>query len=167
MTSWHALRFDGITNFLTSWHVLTSWQTFWHHDVFFISWQSFDIVLSQTCFGCHEELSNLLTTWQSFDTLWSNNEPFVILMCFWHFYELFDIMTCLWHHDKFLIWQTFRRQDVCCTYWRYDMRHFLTSRRNVRPQTNFLRCGVFFYIVTNFMLSWRISDDITSFLLFW
>ena len=68
-----ALRFDGITNFLTSWHVLTSWQTFWHHDVFLISWQTFDIFLSQDLF------------WMSWRTFVRHDELVDVMTKFWHF----------------------------------------------------------------------------------
>ena len=35
LTSWRT--FDDIANFLTSWYALTSWRTYWSHDVFLTS----------------------------------------------------------------------------------------------------------------------------------
>ena len=36
LTSWRTF-FDVIANYLTSWYVLTSWRTYWSHDVFLTS----------------------------------------------------------------------------------------------------------------------------------
>ena len=60
--------------------LLTSWQTFWHHDVFMTSWRIFDVTNCLT--SCR--MLHLLTSWRTF----------------WRIDTLFDLMTnflCSWH----------------------------------------------------------------------
>ena len=154
--------FDFLTNFLTSWRIFDCMTNFWH---IFVARPVLDVMKNfrtswRTCWRhdkvltLFEVITNLLSSWCVFDI-------FTNFLTSWRVY---DIMTNFWF-DKHLDVKTYvALMDAMELF--DDMRHFLTSRRNVRPQTNFLRYGVFFYIMTNFMLSWRISDDITSFLLF-
>ena len=149
--------FDVMTSFLSSWHflhhfvnkiiwkcvfdvigimvyfllhdnLLTSWQTFWHHDKLFkvmtnllSSWNVFDI------------MTNFLSSWQTF---WRHDvfdimtnfstffgEHFDVLTCFWRHNELFEVMTCFWLHYKicFYIFLTpWRVFDVMTCFWLHD-----------------------------------------------
>ena len=97
-------------------------------------------------------MTNLLALWQTFSrddvflvSWWtSNDEPFVLMTCFWHYgepfwhqvkqidvikyfltswrifwcgHKRFEIMTCLWHHDEFLgdqLLTSSRKQHFWC-----------------------------------------------------
>ena len=74
-------------------NLLTSWQTFWHHDVFLISWQTFGI---------------FLTSWQ---ILWRHDKLFGVMTYCWRHGELFEVMTNLLSSWRILTsWRTCWRQ---------------------------------------------------------
>ena len=83
-------------------NLLTSWQTFWHHDVFLISWQTFGIILtSWQIFWRHDKLFVVMTS------CWRHGEPFVLM-------TYFDIMTnmltsgqTVWRHDFLKSWRVY------------------------------------------------------------
>ena len=74
-------------------NLLTSWQTFWHYDVFLISWQTFGI---------------FLTSWQIF---WRHDKLFGVMASCWRHGELFEVMTNLLSSWRILTsWRTCWRQ---------------------------------------------------------
>ena len=156
LTSWRVLQtfwchdvsyklFDVMTNFLTS------WQTFRHHDMFLTSWPTF------WCHGEHHgvfyelfDVTNFLMSWHIFDE---------VMTCFWRHDKLIGILACFdsqqtsWLNDGFLTSRgTFWRDDVnlfdvrtcswCHCFWRHDE---------------------LFYIMKNFLMSWRVFGIMTCF----
>ena len=121
--------------------LLTSWQTFWHHDVFMTSWRIFDVTNCLT--SCR--MLHLLTSWRTFwriDTLFDLMTNF---LCSWHIY--FIISGTKYNENVFLmLWQTF---------WCHDM--FLMS-----CMMNFLTSWHIFDFITNFLTSWRIFHFISN-----
>ena len=144
--------FDFMTNFLTSWRIFDFMTNGWH---IFVARPDLDVMKNfrtswRTCsrhdkdltlFNVNDELCEVITNLLS------------SLTCFWHLYELFDIMTCLSHHDSFLILQTFRRQDVCCTYWRHGT--FWWHETLVDVMTQCSTSDELFMLWCVFFTSWR------------
>ena len=104
--------------------LLTSWQTFWHHDVFMTSWRIFDVTNCLT--SCR--MLHLLTSWRTFwriDTLFDLMTNFlcslhiyllfreqnIMKTCFWCYNKPFDVMTGFWCHA----WWTFWRHGIFLT----------------------------------------------------
>ena len=118
--------FDIMTNILTSWRVfddmtfdvfLTSWRTFWHHDIFLTSCRVLPTL------WCHDVF---LTSWRTF---WRHEELFGVMTCF------FYVMTNIGRHDVFLTsWRT------CWVSWRVFevMTIFLSSWHISKVMTNIL-----------------------------
>ena len=158
---------------LLSWRhdFLKSWQTFWHHDVFLTSWQTFGVFLTSwqnfwrhdtlldimTSFLCHDEpfevMTNILSHGGFFFTSWT----------FWRQGELFDVVTYFWPHDVFLMsWPAFYRHDICSSFreqnnmktcfwchWHHGI--FFTSWQSFDVMTNLLTSWLVFFVMTNFL----------------
>ena len=97
--------FDVMMHFLILWCVLTSWRTFWSHDVmmhFLILWC---VLTSWRTFWRHDELFEVMTNFlrhflTSWWTLWRHDKPFDVItyfsrcnVFFLRHDELFDLMT--------------------------------------------------------------------------
>ena len=85
------------TRFEIMMKLLTSWQTFWHHDVFMTSWRIFDVTNCLT--SCR--MLHFLTSWRTFwriDTLFDLMTNF---LCSWHIY--FIISGTKYNENVFLI----------------------------------------------------------------
>ena len=171
LTSRHI--FDAMTNFLTSWSVL---RTFWCHGVFLTSLRIVYIFLtSWRTFWRHDVLlSSWIRTWRVFDVMtnfyWDHDyfwRIFHIMMCFWRPDELFDGMTNFWSvfdiicvfdvmKNVFMWWRTF---DVITSFWHHD-----ELLRNFWRHEVFLTSWCVFDILTNFLTSWRVFDIMMNFL---
>ena len=146
-----------MTNLLASWRVFDFMITFWHHDISFTSWR----------------------------TLWSNDEPIVIMTnfvtfswwacyvmtCFWRHNEFSDVMTCFDFMTNFLIsWPIF---EFMTNFWHiFDvMTYILTPRSVFDVMTKlfdpFWSNDELFEVITNLLSSWRVFDIWTSFLTSW
>ena len=126
---------------------LTSWWTFWRHDMLLTVWR--------TCFGV---ITNFMTSWRIIFFRF-RDEPFDIMTYFWHdnelvwhHNELFDIMTYFWHHDECF--------DAMMCSWCYDD-FFFTSWRFLRLHDEFVYFVTCFWshdelcnVIMNFLTSW-------------
>ena len=119
--------FKFLVGTLKSWRVFDVVTTFWHHDMFLTSWQTF-LILWRT-FRRHDVL---LTSWRTF-------------LC--HDVH-FNVMMCFWRHDKLFCY------DVFFTLWRTFWRHDVFLIYDV-VLTNFSVSWRIFDVMTNFFMSWR------------
>ena len=140
--------FDFMTKCLTSWRVLTSWQTVWRRGVFFyfrtnfLTWHIFDFI---THFFLHHDV--FLALWQilcimtyfwfhdkrlaSWQTLWRHGLFFMSWQTWWRHDELCEVITCFCMINFLILWcfvmlcRTFWSNDTLFlmswqTWWRHD-----------------------------------------------
>ena len=135
---------------------LTSWGTFWRHDMFWTSWQTFyfmtNVLSSWRILSLFRE-QNIMKTWFRYNDkicdvmkcFWCHDKNFVVMACFWLYNKLFDIMTYFWLHDKvFTSWHMFY---FMTTFLHHDI--FLT--KIVTSWQSMWRQYVFF--TSNFLIS--------------
>ena len=142
--------FDFMTKCLTSWRVLTSWQTVWRRGVFFyfrtnfLTWHIFDFI---THFFLHHDVFLTLYIWQilyimtyfwfhdkrlaSWQTLWRHGLLLMSWQTWWRHDELCEVITCFCMINFLILWyfvmlyRTFWSNDTLFlmswqTWWRHD-----------------------------------------------